>query len=296
MFKRIGYFLITNILVMITIQILVFVLQAFFGINIYEAAGGYGGIIMISLVFGMGGSFISLMMSKKMAISMMGVQIIAENSQYGELVRLVHRFAKQAGLAKMPDVGIYNSPEVNAFATGPSKSNSLVAVSTGLLQRMDQDEVEGVLAHEVAHIQNGDMVTMTLIQGVVNAFVIFFSRILANAIANGGDDEEGSSPFMYFALVIGLEIAFGILGSIVVAFFSRTREYRADRGGANLAGSDKMIRALERLRSQYDNGPIDKRGEALQTLKISNRGTGLMALLSTHPSLDKRIRALQGAY
>lgn len=296
MFKRIGYFLITNILVILTIQILVFVLQSFFGIDIYAAAGGYGGIILISLVFGMGGSFISLMISKTMAKSMMGVQIVNENSQYGEVVKMVHHFAKQAGLSKMPEVGIYNSPEVNAFATGPSKSNSLVAVSTGLLQRMDRDEVEGVLAHEVAHIQNGDMVTMTLIQGVVNAFVIFFSRILANAIASGDDENEGASPFMYFALVIALEIAFGILGSIVVAFFSRTREYRADRGGAELAGRDKMIRALQRLQAQFESGPIDKRGDALQTLKISNRGTGLMALLSTHPSLDKRIKALQGNY
>lgn len=296
MFKRIGYFLITNILVILTIQILVFVLQSFFGIDIYAAAGGYGGIILISLVFGMGGSFISLMISKTMAKSMMGVQIVNENSQYGEVVKMVHHFAKQAGLSKMPEVGIYNSPEVNAFATGPSKSNSLVAVSTGLLQRMDRDEVEGVLAHEVAHIQNGDMVTMTLIQGVVNAFVIFFSRILANAIASGDDENEGASPFMYFALVIALEIAFGILGSIVVAFFSRTREYRADRGGAELAGRDKMIRALQRLQAQFESGPIDKRGDALQTLKISNRGTGLMALLSTHPSLDKRIKALQGSY
>ena len=298
MFKRIGFFLLTNILVIITIQILIFVLQSFFGIDVYAMAGGNGYIILLSLAFGMGGSFISLLLSKKMAKSMMGVQIVDENSQFGELVRTVHRFAKQAGLPQMPEVGVYNSPEVNAFATGPSKSNSLVAVSTGLLQRMDRDEVEGVLAHEVAHIQNGDMVTMTLIQGVVNAFVIFFSRIVANAIANGGDDEGegGSNTFTYFALVIGLEIAFGILGSIVVAFFSRAREFRADRGGANLAGSDKMIRALQRLQAQYDNGPIDKRGDALQTLKISNHGTGLMALLSTHPSLDKRIRALQGAY
>lgn len=292
MFKRIGFFLLTNILVIITLQVVVFVLERVFQVNLMEAIGGHGYLAVFSLVFGMGGAFISLLLSKKMAKSMMGVQIVDGRGEYAELVNIVHRLAKQASLPGMPEVGIYHSPEVNAFATGPSKSNSLVAVSTGLLQRMDKDEVEGVLAHEVAHIQNGDMVTMTLIQGVVNAFVIFISRVLANALA-GGDDDERPNPFLYFAIVIGLEIAFGLLGSIVVAYFSRVREYRADRGGANLAGRDKMIRALQRLQAQFDNGPVDDRGKALQTLKISNHGSGLMALLSTHPDLNKRIQALQ---
>ena len=292
MFKRIGFFLLTNILVIITLQVVVFVLERVFQVNLMEAIGGHGYLAVFSLVFGMGGSFISLLLSKKIAKSMMGVQIVDGRGEYAELVNIVHRLAKQASLPAMPEVGIYHSPEVNAFATGPSKSNSLVAVSTGLLQRMDKDEVEGVLAHEVAHIQNGDMVTMTLIQGVVNAFVIFISRVMANALA-GGDDDERPNPFLYFAIVIGLEIAFGLLGSIVVAYFSRVREYRADRGGANLAGRDKMIRALQRLQAQFANGPVDDRGKALQTLKISNHGSGLMALLSTHPDLNKRIQALQ---
>lgn len=293
MFKRIGYFILTNILLLITIQIIVFIVERFFGINITVALGGNAYLLIFSLVFGMGGAFISLMLSKKMAISMMGVQLVDGRGQYSELVHMVHNFARQAGLPKMPDVGIYHSPEVNAFATGPSKSNSLVAVSTGLLQRMDRDEVEGVLAHEVAHIENGDMVTMTLIQGVINAIVIFAARILANILVNNDDEERGiGTSFQEMAIIIGLEIVFGLLGSIVVAYFSRTREYRADRGGARLAGREKMQKALRRLQVQFENGPIDKRGEAIQSLKISNRGTGLMALFSTHPSLEKRINAL----
>lgn len=293
MFKRIGYFILTNILLLITIQIIVFIVERFFGINITVALGGNAYLLIFSLVFGMGGAFISLMLSKKMAISMMGVQLVDERGQYSELVHMVHNFARQAGLPKMPDVGIYHSPEVNAFATGPSKSNSLVAVSTGLLQRMDRDEVEGVLAHEVAHIENGDMVTMTLIQGVINAIVIFAARILANILVSNDDEERGiGTSFQEMAIIIGLEIVFGLLGSIVVAYFSRTREYRADRGGARLAGREKMQKALRRLQVQFENGPIDKRGEAIQSLKISNRGTGLMSLFSTHPSLEKRINAL----
>lgn len=292
MLKRIGLFLFMNLLVILTIQIIVFI-AAYFGYDIYSAVGGQGGIILLSLVWGMGGAFISLRMSKFMAKSMMGVQIVEENSQYGAIVRLVHQYAKQANLAKMPEVGIYNSPEVNAFATGPSKSNSLVALSTGLLQRMDQDEVEGVIAHEVGHIANGDMVTMALLQGVINAFVIFISRALANILLRGDDDEAPAGYMTYFAVVIGLEIAFGLLGSILVAYYSRAREYRADREGARLAGREKMIKALQRLQIQFENGPIDKRGEAIQSFKISNHGSGLMRLFSTHPSLDKRIQALQ---
>jgi len=294
MFKRIGLFLFMNILVMITIQIVIFILQAFFNIDVYQMAGGNGYIIILSLVWGIGGSLISLKMSKFMAKKMMGVQIVDGSSQYAHLVNLVHKYAKMASLPKMPEVGVYNSPEVNAFATGPSKSNSLVAVSTGLLQRMDEDEVEGVLAHEIGHIANGDMVTMALIQGVINAFVIFISRALAQVLMSGDDDEGGGSNiFAYYAVVIGLEIAFGLLGSVVVAYFSRAREFRADSEGARLAGREKMIKALQRLQNQFENGPIDKRGEELQAFKISNHGTGLMRLLSTHPSLEKRIQALQ---
>jgi heat shock protein HtpX len=295
MFRRIGFFLLTNILVILTIQIVIFLIQILFGVNVYELAGGNGYIIVFSLVWGMGGAFISLMLSKTMAKKMMGVQVVEENGQYAHLVRIVHQYAKQANLAKMPEVGIYQSPEVNAFATGPSKSNSLVAISTGLLQRMDQDEVEGVIAHEVGHIANGDMVSMTLLQGIINAFVIFFSRALAQILVNGDDEEGGSGGniFAYYAVVIGLEIAFGILGSIVVAYFSRAREFRADSEGARLAGREKMIKALQRLQSQYELGPIDKRGEAIQSLKISNHGQGLMKLFSSHPSLERRIQALQ---
>ncbi|MCO4754843.1 MAG: protease HtpX [Bacteriovoracaceae bacterium] len=292
MFKRIGLFLLTNIAVIVMVSIVLNLL----GVGGYYTPQGidHTALLIFCGVWGMVGAFISLGMSKFMAKRFMGVQIVDNSPQYASLVNTVHQLAKQANLPKMPEVGIYNSPEVNAFATGPSKKNSLVAVSTGLLQGMSEDEVEGVLAHEVSHIANGDMVTMTLIQGVVNAFVMFFARIAAFAVSNflRGDDEEGEGLgwLAHMFVVIAFEIVFGLLGSVVVAFFSRYREYRADSGAARLAGREKMIAALERLKSQT---AIDKRGESLATLKISNRKSGLAALISTHPSLDDRIKALQ---
>jgi heat shock protein HtpX len=195
----------------------------------------------------------------------------------------------RAGLPT-PEVGIYDSPEVNAFATGPTRSRSLVAVSTGLLRGMQRDEVEGVLAHEVAHIQNGDMVTMTLIQGVVNAFVLFLARFIANILRSAVD--ERMSGLVYFMTVIALQIGLGLLGSVVVAWFSRAREFRADAGSAALAGKGKMIAALQRL--QQNTLMIENQHPALATLKISGTRGGL-ALLSTHPPLEARIAALQNA-
>ncbi|MEX1099955.1 MAG: protease HtpX, partial [Bacteriovoracaceae bacterium] len=266
------------------------------GIGGYYTAEGidHTALLIFCGVWGMVGAFISLKMSKFMAKKFMGVKIVDGQGEFAGLVNTVHQLAKQANLPKMPEVGVYNSPEVNAFATGPSKKNSLVAVSTGLLQGMRQDEIEGVLAHEISHIENGDMVTMTLIQGVVNAFVMFFARIAAFAVSNflSGDEEEGQGLgfFAHIMVIMVFEIIFGLLGSIVVAFFSRYREYKADSGAARLAGREKMIAALERLKSQT---LVDKRGESLATLKISNRRTGLAALISTHPSLDDRIKALQ---
>ncbi|MBI99730.1 MAG: protease HtpX [Halobacteriovoraceae bacterium] len=292
MFKRIGLFLLTNIAVIVMVSIVLNLL----GVGGYYTPQGidHTALLIFCGVWGMVGAFISLGMSKFMAKQFMGVQIVDNSPQYASLVNTVHQLAKQANLPKMPEVGIYNSPEVNAFATGPSKRNSLVAVSTGLLNGMSQDEVEGVLAHEVSHIANGDMVTMTLIQGVVNAFVMFFARIAAFAVSNfmRGDDEEGEGLgwFAHMAVIFVFEIIFGLLGSIVVAFFSRYREYRADSGAARLAGREKMIAALQRLKNQTY---MDKRGESLATLKISNRKGGLAALISTHPSLDDRIKALQ---
>jgi heat shock protein HtpX len=193
----------------------------------------------------------------------------------------------------MPEVGIYESPEVNAFATGPSRNNSLVAVSSGLLRGMNRDEVEGVLGHEIAHIANGDMVTMTLVQGVINAFVIFFAKAAAWAIANfmRGNNDEGPSFMVAFGIEMVLHIIFGFVGMIIVAWFSRYREFRADQGGAKLAGTGKMVAALERLKSTTDL--VDNRQESIAAFKISGKG-GFMALFSTHPPLEQRIARLKG--
>lgn len=292
-FKRIGLFLLTNFLVIVTISITANILAAFFGIQL---SGSMQGLLIMCALLGFSGSIISLMMSKFMAKHLYGVQIIDPNTRDPEfrgLVDMVHLYAKRAGLPKMPEVGIYEAPEINAFATGPSKSNSLVALSTGLLRAMNKDEVEGVVGHEVAHIANGDMVTMTLIQGIVNTFVLFLSRVLASVIANSGnnDDERGGSPWMQFALTMVFDILFAFLASIIVNYFSRRREFRADAGGAKVAGRDKMLAGLRKLQAQFDAIAPDN-GSA-STLKISNKSSGIMALFSTHPPLEERIRRLE---
>ncbi|MFN7453872.1 MAG: protease HtpX, partial [Pseudobdellovibrionaceae bacterium] len=264
----------------------------FFGLN--QSANYMTYTLVFCAVWGMGGAFISLFISKWMAKRAMGVQIIDQNvrdPQLREVVEMVHNMSRRAGLPKMPEVGVYDSPEINAFATGPSKSNSLVAVSTGLLRAMNKEEVEGVIGHEVAHIANGDMVTMTLIQGIVNAFVMFFARILANVISSQVD--ERYRGIVHLGLVIVLDIVFAILGSVVVNYFSRQREFRADHGGAKYAGREKMIAGLVKLKNQFQMIEPDNGGTA--TLKISNKSSGIMALFSTHPSLDERIRRLERA-
>jgi len=202
---------------------------------------------------------------------------------------MIAGLTQKAGVP-MPEVGIYDSPEVNAFATGPSRSRALVAVSTGLLRSMNDDQVEGVLGHEVTHIANGDMVTMTLLQGVINAFVIFFSRLIAYAIANRGDSRERGSSGGSFFVVIVLQIVLGLLGSLITAWFSRQREFRADKGGAMLAGRERMIGALRRLAANED--AVDTRQQALATLKI-NGARNWMVFFSTHPPLEVRIAALE---
>lgn len=296
MFKRIFLFVLTNILVLTTVSIILSVL----GVGNYITAAGldYGALMVFCLVWGFVGSGISLLMSKFMAKRMMGVQIVDERGQYGELVRKVHLMAKQAGIDKMPEVGVYQSPEVNAFATGPTRNNALVAVSTGLLQQMNSDEVEGVLAHEVAHVANGDMVTMALVQGVINAFVMFFARIAAFALQNflNGDRDSKSSAgsgIVYHLTVIVFQIAFSFLGMFVVAYFSRIREFRADKGGAQFAGKHKMIAALKRLQQKIEL--VDDSQESLKAMKISSK-KGFMNFLSTHPSLEDRIAALERSY
>ncbi len=295
MFKRIFLFLLTNILVIAMISIVTSVLglgpyMSQFGIN-------YESLAVFCAVWGMGGAFLSLLLSKVMAKWTMGVKIVPPTVQggaEGELLRVVQRLSQAAGLPKMPEVGIYDSPEVNAFATGPSKGNALVAVSSGLLQRMDRGELEGVLGHELAHVANGDMVTMTLIQGVVNAFTMFFARIVGFALANAmrSDDDRRPNYLIQSLLVWVFDILFGLLGSIVVCWFSRQREFRADRGGAQYAGRDRMIAALQRLQTTHEL--VDQDHRAIAALKISGgmKG-GLLSLLVTHPPLEERIRRLQ---
>ncbi|MEK6705237.1 MAG: protease HtpX [Bdellovibrionota bacterium] len=296
--KRIVLFVAVNILVMVAIGILLRV----FGVQPYLTANGidYGSLMAFCLIYGMAGAFISLALSRMMAKWMMGVRVIdprTHDHDLQQLVQIVHNLAKSARLPSMPEVGIYESPEVNAFATGPTKSRALVAVSSGLLSRMRSAEVEGVLGHEIAHIANGDMVTMTLVQGVVNAFVMFLSRAIAFAVAQAlrGDKDERGGGFSYgtyFMVQIVLEIMFMIFGAMVVAWFSRVREFRADKGGAMLAGRDNMIQALEALRRTYEM--VDTHAQpALQTLKISGRGSGLLRLFASHPSLEDRISRLE---
>lgn len=299
MAKRVFLFLMVNILVVATITIVLSIL----GVGRYVPGGGLTNLAIFCLVWGFAGAFISLALSRVMARWMMGVQVIDPDTrdyELRELVDRVHRLAQQAGLPKMPQVGIYDSPEVNAFATGPTRSRSLVAVSTGLLRQMRQREVDGVLAHEIAHVANGDMVTMTLIQGVINAFVMFLSRVLAFAIGQAlrSRDERSSSGGLEFLLVFVFQIVFGILGSMVVAAFSRWREFRADAGGARLAGRDSMVsalRALQRMHNPEVAAAEAHRAQAFQSMKISGQRGGLMALFSTHPPLEERIARLENS-
>jgi heat shock protein HtpX len=294
--KRIFLFLAVNVLVIAAVSIITSAL----GVGHYMTSVGlnYGALLTFCLIWGMVGSLISLMLSKVMAKWMMGVKIITADGPHKDLVITVHRLATRAGLTKMPEVGIYEGAEINAFATGPSKNNSLVAVSSGLISRMNDSEVEGVLAHEVAHIANGDMITMALVQGVVNAFVMFFSRVVAFMIdqAMRGDKEEsnGLSPIVHMFLVMALDIIFGILASPVVAWFSRYREFRADKGGAELAGKEKMIMALESLQRAYPQ-LIEVKNESntqYRSMQISSKKSR-MAIFSTHPPLEDRINALR---
>lgn len=290
--KRIGLFLLTNVLIMSTVGVVWSILGTYFNITGYTAY-----IVVFSGVAGFGGAFLSLLMSKWVAKSMYGVKIIdpqKADPQVRWLVESVHSMARAAKLPKMPEVGVYESPDVNAFATGPSKSNSLVAVSTGLLRQMNNREVEGVLAHEVAHIANGDMVTMTLIQGIVNTFALLFSRLLANVLSS--QVEEKSRHMVYFVCTIVGDILFTLLGSIVVNYYSRAREFRADAGGARFSSRESMIAALRRLQTATAFVPQDEEKDQLATLKISSaRKGGITALFMTHPSLEDRIRKLERA-
>jgi len=297
MTKRIFLLLVVNILVMTTITLVL----ALLGAGHYLPEGRLTGLAVFCLVWGFGGAFISLGLSRLMAKWMMGVRVIPPNTSdptLRDLVDTVHGLARSAGLPKLPEVGIYESDDVNAFATGPTKSRALVAVSTGLLRRMGDREVAGVLGHEVTHIANGDMVTMTLIQGVINAFVLFLSRVLAFVVSQAlrsRDDRDGGG-WLQFLLVMVFQIVFSILGSVVVCWFSRWREFRADAGGARLAERENMIdalRALSRLHNPEVAAAEAQRAQAFQSLKISGRRGGFLSLFATHPPIEQRITRLE---
>ena len=286
--KRIFLFVATNLAIMITLSIVLGLL----GVTGYITVDGlnYTALMVFSLIWGFGGALISLAISRWMAKTAMGVQLVDGRSGHADLdwlYQTVEQLTRKAGLP-MPEVGVYDSGEVNAFATGPSKSRSLVAVSSGLLRSMRREEIEGVLAHEVSHIQNGDMVTMTLIQGVVNAFVIFFARIIANLIRQMVD--ERISHLVFFVTTIVFDIVLGFLGMMVVAWFSRAREFRADAGAATLSSRGNMIAALQRLAA--NQGLVDESHPQLQTMKISG-GKRALSLFASHPPLEERIAALQ---
>ena len=297
-FKRIFLFLVVNILIITTISIILNLLNVKPFLNAHGL--DYKSLMIFCLIWGFGGAFISLGLSRMMAKWMLGVRLIdptTSDPTQKTLVETVHRLARAAGLRVMPEVGIYNSPEVNAFATGPARNRSLVAVSSGLLSRMSQDELEGVIkSHEIAHVANGDMVTMTLIQGVVNAFVMFLARVLAYVFSGIGNREKssGNSYLMFNVLVIVFQIVFMILGSLVVAAYSRYREFKADKGGAKLAGREKMISALQALQRVQEIRDQRVEKPAFQSMKISHQERrGLVAFFATHPSLERCIQRLK---
>ena len=279
---RILLFLATNMAVMLVLGIILSVT----GI----AGNSTSGILIMALLFGFAGSLISLFLSKTMALRSVGGEVITQPRNQTEhwLMDTVARQAQLAGIP-MPEVAIYHSPDVNAFATGATKSNSLVAVSTGLLNNMTEAEAEAVLAHEISHIANGDMVTMALLQGVLNTFVIFLSRIIATAVASSRNNngEETRSSSLYFLVSMVLEMVFGVLASIIAMWFSRYREFRADAGSASLVGKEKMIMALQRLQQLHE--PQNLEG-SLNAFMINGKRS---ELFMSHPPLEKRIEALR---
>lgn len=287
MLKRIGLFLLTNLCVLAVISIVFSVLSAF-GIR-FDGAG-YGGLLMMCAVMGFVGSFISLALSKWMALRATGAKVITEPRTQDEIwiVSTVRELAQGAQIG-MPDVAIYDAPDANAFATGMKRNSALVAVSTGLLQKMNREEVKAVLAHEISHVANGDMVTLTLIQGVVNTFVMFFARIVGSIIDRNVLGNQEGRGLGYYASVFVLDMLFGILASVVVAWFSRKREFRADAGAGRLYSKKAMISALNALRQPSKETELPKE---IRAFGISGNSK-VMQLFATHPSIDDRIKALQ---
>ncbi len=287
--KRIALFLATNLAVMIVFSIVLNIVYAVTGMK----PGSLSGLLVMAALFGFGGSLVSLMMSKSMALRSVGGVVIdsPRNETEHWLINTVARQAEQAGIG-MPTVAIYDAPDINAFATGAKRDDALVAVSTGLLHSMTRDEAEAVLAHEISHVANGDMVTMTLMQGVVNTFVIFVSRLVAGAISgvnnNSEEGESGGNYMTYFIVSSIMEVLFGFLASILTMWYSRHREFYADAGSAKLVGRDKMIAALERLKVSHE----PHLEGSMMAFGINGKKS-LSELFMTHPPLEKRIDALR---
>lgn len=294
--RRIVLFILMQVAVLVTVSVVGSILCAILGINV--SSGGYAGLLVMCAIFGSVGSIISLFMSKFMVKKAYGVRVITHpaNEREAFLVNTVASMAGRYGFV-MPEVGIYESQDMNAFATGASKDNSLVAVSSALLYNMNENELKGVIGHEMSHIQNGDMVTMTLLQGVLNTFVYFFSYIAAQAVSgfmSRSNDEEGSSGgnFFVFYLVQSLfQMLFGIGATLISMWFSRYREYRADAGSAQLEGTERMIMALQKLQS-LSSISVQKEGQF--SAFCINGGTSFSELFMSHPPLEKRIAALRG--
>jgi heat shock protein HtpX len=285
--KRILLFIVTNLAVVLVLSVVLHLT----GLDRYASGGNMGGLLVFAAVFGFGGAFISLAMSKWMAKRATGARVIEQPANATEqwLVDTVARQAQAAGIG-MPEVAIYEAPEINAFATGMKRDSALVAVSTGLLHHMNPDEAEAVLAHEVSHVANGDMVTLTLIQGVVNTFVIFLARVIGGIVDKTVFRTENANGPAYWVTTLVAELVLGVLASVIVMWFSRQREFRADAGSARLAGSHKMIAALERLKLNHESEmPSQMRAFAIAS---GTRG-GLMRLFMSHPPLDERIAALR---
>lgn len=285
MFKRVFLFLATNMAVLALVSIVMSLLGV--------SPQNFGGLLIMAALFGFGGSIISLLVSKWVAKRTTGAKVIVQPSNEAEqwLYATVQRQAQAAGI-KMPEVAVYDAPEINAFATGPTRNNSLVAVSTGLLRAMNRDEAEAVLAHEVSHVANGDMVTMALLQGVLNTFVIVLSRLVGRAIDGYLGNRDGYGVGYYLSVFV-LDMVFGLFASMIAMWFSRRREFRADEGGAALAGKPKMIAALEKLSQTYGENTLPKQVAAFG---ISGAvGHGLRRLMMSHPPLEERIAALRNA-
>jgi heat shock protein HtpX len=288
--KRIFLFVVTNLAVVALLSVVIFIIERVFGVRL--AGQGLGGLLVFAAVFGFGGALISLALSKWTAKRMMGVRVITapQSDLENWLLATVKRLADQAHIG-MPEVGIFDAAEMNAFATGARRNAALVAVSSGLLRSMSRSQVEAVLGHEVTHVANGDMVTLTLLQGVLNTFVIFLARIIGSFVDRALlKNDRAQSGIGFFLTTMAAQIVLGIFASMIVSWYSRRREFRADRGGADLAGKGSMIAALEVLkRSQGEPMPPQMQAFGINT----GSGSGFMRLFTSHPPLDERIAALQ---